>query len=317
MSRPRQKKQRRTRNPLKQNVTGQETYTETRTNIGQVMSGNKFDNRALAGLAAREDLKQVRLRSASRNRNEGAEFLPYRHPMLILFKGRRHVRPRIVPVTLESLNHEDSFILVNQKSVFVFIPELTNVAEKAKVKDFSKFICETHDLGTSATKPTTVTSSSNEFWEALGGSHIPELKELMTDPDEDDEEYENSQSHDDRCWKLVTDKNGIDSLQPELSCWGKSPSQSMLNPESVFVFEFGHEVYLWIGSQVHFPKRRSATKAVKTLWSKFNRSESCFLGKLTQHRETSLFTEKFSDWRRPNQDSLLTPIQHRDHGTYT
>ena len=34
MSRPRQKKQRRTRNPLKQNVRGEETYTETRTNIG-------------------------------------------------------------------------------------------------------------------------------------------------------------------------------------------------------------------------------------------------------------------------------------------
>ena len=238
---------------------------------GQVMSGNKFDNRALAGLAAREDLKQVRLRSASRNRNEGAEFLPYRHPMLIKFKGRRHVRPRIVPAVLESLNHEDSFILVNQNNVFTFIPELTNVAEKAKVKDFSKFICQTRDLGTTATRPLNVTNATTEFWDALGGNVIPPLKELETDPDEEDEEFENSQSHADRCWKLVTDKNGIDSLQPELSCWAKTPSQSMLNPDSVFVFEFGHEVYLWIGSQVHFPKRRSATKAVKALWKQFDR----------------------------------------------
>ena len=33
---------------------------------------------------------------------------------------------------------------------------------------------------------------------------------------------------------------------------------------------------------------------------------------MTQHRETALFTEKFADWKRPNQDQLLTPIHHRD-----
>ena len=95
---------------------------------------------------------------------------------------------------------------------------------------------------------------------------------LDIDPDEEDEEYENSQFENDRCWRLNTDPNtGIDTLIPEMAGWAKCPSQTMLNSSSVYVFEFGHEVYYWIGSQVSFPKRRSATKLVKKLWTQFER----------------------------------------------
>ena len=291
-SRPRQKKQRKSRNPLRHSVKGQESYTEVKTNLGEVMSGKHFANSALAGLAAREDLKQVRLRSASRNRNEGQEFLPYKHPMLIKFKGRRHVRPRIVAPNFSSLNHWDSFILVLEDKIFTFVPELTNVAEKAKVTDFAKFICATKDLGTNAIKPTTASiNDSKLFWDTLGGK-MDMLKKgaLDIDLDEEDEEYENSQFENDRCWRLNTDPNtGIDTLIPEMAGWAKCPSQTMLNSSSVYVFEFGHEVYYWIGSQVSFPKRRSATKLVKKLWTQFERrNRSHFLLAPNGHRHEKI-----------------------------
>jgi len=55
----------RKKNPLKSGVQGETTYTEIRTNVGEVMSGKFFANSALAGLAAKEDITNVRLRSAS------------------------------------------------------------------------------------------------------------------------------------------------------------------------------------------------------------------------------------------------------------
>ena len=85
------------------------SYTETRT-FEEKTSGKQFTKNALAGLAAREDINGVRLRSVSRNRND--EQVPYKHPLLIRFKGRRHVVPSVVEASVTSLNHHDSFLLV-------------------------------------------------------------------------------------------------------------------------------------------------------------------------------------------------------------
>ena len=47
-----------------------DSYTEEITDLSARVSGKKFTNTALAGLAAREDLQNVRLRSASRKRED-------------------------------------------------------------------------------------------------------------------------------------------------------------------------------------------------------------------------------------------------------
>ena len=60
-----------------------------------------------------------------------------------------------------------------------------------------------------------------------------------------------------------------------------------------------------------FPIRRTAQQLARHLWRKYPRSSDAIFGRITQHRETALFTEKFDDWMRPNQENLLTPINHR------
>ena len=84
-----------------------------------------------------------------------------------------------------------------------------------------------------------------------------------------------------------------------------------LNSEAIYIFEFGNEVYIWLGKEVPFPMRRIAQALAKELWSKYPRDKDAFLGRITQHRETALFTEKFEDWIRPNQENILTPMAHR------
>ena len=130
-------------------------------------------------------------------------------------------------------------------------------------------MCSTKDLGTSAQRPKPVSSGESKFWSILGGRLEP-LKELSVDPDEDDEEYESSQVQEDRVWHLVN-VSGNDTLQPLVAEWGRPPSQSILKSDEVFVFEFGDEVYYWMGAQVPFPKRRSSLKLIKKLWEQFDR----------------------------------------------
>ena len=75
--RPRAKQRRKNNtNPLKSmQKVGEASYTENRTNLPEMMN-SQFSKRALAGLAAKEDVTNVRLRSASRTRDE--ELTPYK-----------------------------------------------------------------------------------------------------------------------------------------------------------------------------------------------------------------------------------------------
>ena len=125
----------------------------------------------------------------------------------------------MVPCSHHSLCHDDSFILVTPDDVFTYLPELSNVVEKAKAKDFANFICQTSDLGTSAKRPKNVVQNGTElFWNTLGG-YIDDVGELDYDPDDEDDEYEHSQADTNRCWKLSNETPA--ALIPDMRGWAK------------------------------------------------------------------------------------------------
>ena len=77
--RPKLDKNRQNRNPLRFVPIGENSYTEEKTNLSEKMSGKVFTNSALAGLAAKEDINAVKLKS----KNDRLDDSPYKHPMLI------------------------------------------------------------------------------------------------------------------------------------------------------------------------------------------------------------------------------------------
>ena len=309
--RQRPEKNRQNRNPLRFVPIGEESYTEEKTNLSEKMSGKIFTNSALAGLAAKEDINAVKLKSKT-DRHDS----PFRHPMLIRLKGRKRAFPFVVPCSVSSLSKDDSFILVTSSIVFVFLPEFSNIVEKAKAKDFARFVCETSDLGTKNPEYKIVSSRTPDFWNIVGARNgAGDIEEINYDPDSSDDQFEAECFANSRVWEVENESEETAMLKPLKKQWSKSPSQKELASEKILVFEFGAEIYTWVGAKANYRLRTKAKQLVNFVIGKYYEKsdvESMIIGRVTEHRETSLFSEKFVDWIRPNQENVLLPIAERN-----
>ena len=291
----------------------------------ELVKSSSFAASALAGLASREDIKAVagKLRSSSVATRD--VWKSYDMPnsmqslMLVQIKGRRRAQTRLVEPSLDSINSGDSYILVTKDKLFVWIGQYSNIIERTKTLEIANQIQEKKDLCFRSSNniisidfqnPQKIDKNSNQLF----------LKELNTSsentvnppkPPEEDEVYE----------EVIIGTNMIyrvnnEQLVPYEDYWGRIPKYEMLTSDEAFVFDFGSEMYVWVGNRSSNMKRKGALDSAKHLWNKGYDYSECDVNpfgekaakkankrpvwawfmKVSQNMESVLFKDKFLNW---------------------
>jgi hypothetical protein len=170
---------------------------------------------------------------------------------LLKIKGKKQVRITEITAATCNLNSGDVFVLDTKDFVFQWIGKSASVFERSKGGELATAI--RNERGA---KPEIVVIEDGKgddnaiFWENLGGKGpIPTAEE---GGDDILGELENK-THEKKLFK-VSDSSGSIQFTPVAS--GKITKKS-LDPNDVFIFDTGFEIFVWIGSKSSASERTS------------------------------------------------------------
>lgn len=308
---------------------------------------------ALAGLASTEDIKlaasKVRSNNAAFNSasNDAWRVLDLKNSiqskMLILVKGKRRAHIRLVEPKWTSLCSHDAFILVTKDIIYAFVAQYANIIERAKCIEVSECLKNTKDLCHRTTINQLVLIDAHQEGTRLRlmdllqpmleeldynkDEHREQLEKKLTKTDlnveslQNDECYEELMNYTNMIYRVFLPENErrgshpTPQLVPMEQYCGRSPRHAMLKEEEVFVFDYGTEMYIWIGSIVSSALRKVSVEAAKELWlagydytdiefaplglsnlKSDKRPDWAWFMRVNQNMEPILFKDKFFNW---------------------
>ncbi|CAH8464884.1 unnamed protein product [Heterobilharzia americana] len=260
---------------------------------------------AKAGLTSTEDINGAKsnLRSVQDRPSFGIsttarQLLPYKSPMLLHIKGRRHVQVRLVAPSAKSMNSGDCFILVTTSAVLAWFGGSANIVEVNKTRELASWIYKKHELcyhgslseaaqilgdGYLSVYENASSYGDNEdldtegyivisdgvnrsfsatlkFWKILGYDS-PQMVHAAGPPEED-ERYELMVQHTNRVYRVTPNQ-----LVPCEEYWGSPVKYKLLQSDQAFVFDFGSEMYLWTGKQITPELRQAGIELVQKAYN--------------------------------------------------
>lgn len=223
---------------------------------------------ALAALAATENFAEINLRKVDLSPVVKFGYEPYKETMLILVKGRRQCSLRLINPVYDSINEGDCYLLITPLKVFAWLGRYANTLEKARTTDLIDYLRQHRDFGLrnevkyfilDQAKDDTEDDSHAEFCDMLQGE-IDDYKAM--DEVNDDDFYETNITELNRVYRVENDL-----LMPLENFCFRSLSIQILDPNEVFVFDFGAELYVWNGKFADKNKRNMGLQLGQQLWN--------------------------------------------------
>jgi len=176
-------------------------------------------------------------------------------PKLLHIKGKNRITVCEVPVTSDSLNDEDAFVLDGGLKVYAWFGVKAGINDKFK----GNMICEEIRDSRKGVEIIHLThDGSDDFWKALGGK-----KPIKTKEEVNVDKVEKNQ-----LFEFVEDKK--DKISFKKLAEGNL-THDMLKSDHTFIVDFGDQICVWIGKSAAKKEKENAILEVNDYIGLYNR----------------------------------------------
>uniref|UniRef100_A0A8C4HFT8 Gelsolin n=1 Tax=Dicentrarchus labrax TaxID=13489 RepID=A0A8C4HFT8_DICLA len=212
---------------------------------------------------------------------------------LLQVKGRRVVRATEVPVSWDSFNQGDSFILDLGEHIIQWSGSHSNRFEKLKATVVSKGIRDDERCGRANLVICDEGAEPERMLEVLGEK--PELPEAHSDDTKMDAAHRKQA----RLYKV---SNADGDIEVSMVAEQNPFSQNALQSSECFILDNGAagHIFIWKGKDANPEERHAVLKTSEQFIHKMNYPTYTQVQVLPEFGETPLFKQFFKDWRDPD-----------------
>ncbi|XP_029466978.1 gelsolin isoform X1 [Rhinatrema bivittatum] len=217
---------------------------------------------------------------------------------LLQVKGRRLARAIEVPVTWESFNKGDCFILDLGDEIYQWCGSKSNRFEKLKATNISKGIRDNERSGRAKVYVMEEGMEREKMLEVMGDK--PDLPEGPADDIKADASNR-------KLAKLYRVSNGSGAMSVSLVADENPFTQSALNSGDCFILDHGSDgkIFVWKGKGANTEEKKVALKTATEFISKMGYPKQTQIQVLPESGETPLFKQFFKNWRDKDQTEGL------------
>jgi len=202
-------------------------------------------------------------------------------PRLLHIKGKKKIRVREVPLARDSLNNGDVFILDAGLKIYQLNGSKSAPAERAKAAQLSRAIDDERGGKPEVIVLDEADRSEKQFWDLLGGFGAIKSSEEGGSDDEVQGEK--------KLFRLSDASGKLEFTEVQT---GKI-SKSKLDTKDVFVFDAGHEVFVWLGLGATAQEKKAGLGYAQTYLQKTGRPSFTPISKILEGAENEVFLSSF------------------------
>uniref|UniRef100_A0A6I8PD89 Gelsolin n=1 Tax=Ornithorhynchus anatinus TaxID=9258 RepID=A0A6I8PD89_ORNAN len=217
---------------------------------------------------------------------------------LFQVKGRRAPRATEVPVSWESFNTGDCFILDLGNDIYQWCGSKSNHFERLKAVQVSKGIRDNERSGRAKVHVLEEGAESQKMLEILGPKpNLPQGPDDTTQVDTANRKLA----------KLYKVSNSAGAMSVSLVADENPFAQAALKSEDCFILDHGSnkKIFVWKGKQANPEERKAALQTATDFISKMGYPKETQIQILPENGETPLFKQFFKTWQDRDQTQGL------------
>jgi len=201
---------------------------------------------------------------------------------LLHFKGKKNVRVSEVPLSKDSLNSGDVFILDNGLKIYQWNGKQSAPAERFKASTVARAIDDERKGLATVTVFEEGAKDAKPFWDLLGGEG-PVKSAAEGGADEETKST--------KVLFQLSDASG--KMEFKQVALGADVKKSKLVSEDVMILDNGAEVFAWIGKGASAGEKKQALQFAHDYLIKFNRPAHTPISRILEGGENEVFNASF------------------------